>query len=74
MSLNKSAFKTKLFVILYANDGVRSDIFAEYLHYGNRDLKNSANNEAFQLFLSDFNIGNFEKEKDKINSKASLFD
>ena len=58
----------------YANDGVRSDIFAAYLHYGNRDLKRSANNEAFQLFLVDFNIGNFEKEKDKINSKASLFD
>ena len=38
---------------LYANNGVRSDIMAEYLHYGNRELKNTANNNAFKLFIDE---------------------
>jgi hypothetical protein len=59
---------------LYANNGVRSDIMAEYLHYGNRELKNTANNNAFKLFIDELNVENFNKEKEKINSKASLFD
>lgn len=58
----------------HANNGVRSDIFAAYLHYGNNELKRSANNDAFQLFLDEFKVENFKKEIEKVNSKASLFE
>ncbi|MDA8572903.1 hypothetical protein N9K85_06355 [Flavobacteriaceae bacterium] len=59
---------------IYANNGVRSDGFGEYLHYDNKELKKTANNNAFQSFLNDLSEEKFIKEKEKINSKASLFD
>ena len=59
---------------IYANNGVRSDGFGVYLHYDNKELKKTANNNAFQSFLNDLSEEKFIKEKEKINSKASLFD
>ena len=53
------------------SNGVRSDIFAEYLCYGDVD---DLTNKNFDLFLNDFTIEFLTAELNKNNEKNDLFE
>ena len=52
------------------NDGVRSDIYAQYLCYGNKEKTVSKN---FNIFLDEFTLDFLKSEQNKINNKSDLF-